>query len=165
MTVARIIKDRVGKVITAAADDSILSVAARLTRHRIGALMVLDAAGNLAGMVLEGDVVRAVAAGEACSASVTASDIMRPCILSCTPATFESELLEIMSDNRVQHLPVLSAGKLVGVVSLGDVVRLRRQKIREMMEELERLAENGRFTANLKHHRNAKPKLGLARTG
>ena len=165
MTVARIMKDKVGRMITAAADDSILSVAARLTRHRIGALMVLDDAGNLAGMILEGDVVRAVAAVQSCSASVTARNIMRPCILSCTPATLESELLEIMSDNHVHHLPVMSAGRLVGVVSLGDVVRLRREKICEMMVELERLAENGRFTANLKHHRNAKPKPSLACTG
>ena len=90
---------------------------------------------------------------------------MRPCILSCTPATLESELLEIMSDSPVQHLPALSAGRLVGVASLGDVVRLRREKICEMMVELERLAENGRFTANLKHHRNAKPKPSLACTG
>ena len=52
MTVARIMKDKVGRMITAAADDSILSVAAGLTRHRIGALMVLDDAGNLAGMIL-----------------------------------------------------------------------------------------------------------------
>ena len=161
MTVARIVKNKVGKVITAAPDDSIMSVAARLARHHIGALVVLDAAGAIAGMILESDVVRAVAAGQAGDAGVTAADIMRPCTLTCSLDTTETELLEIMGDNHVQHLPVMSGGKLSGIVSLGDVVRLRREKIREMLDEVERMAEKGRFTANLRR----RPHISLAKAG
>ena len=98
--------------------------------------MVLDDSGTLAGIIAEADVVRAVAAGEACSASVRARDIMRACNLSCAPHTPASDLLERMSENRVQHLPVLSEGKRIGIVSLGDVLRLRREKIRERLEKL-----------------------------
>lgn len=163
MTVKRIMKDKVNKVISAMPGDSISSVAARLTRHHIGALVVLDEAGGIAGLITERDVMHAVAAGQAYSASVTAQDIMRPCILTCTPETTESELLDIMSDNHVHHLPVISNGRLAGIVSLGDVVRLRREKIREMLADLERLADEGRFTANLKHHRTAKAPSLLAR--
>jgi signal-transduction protein with cAMP-binding, CBS, and nucleotidyltransferase domain len=71
----------------------------------------------------------------------------------------------MMSDNHVQHLPVLSDGRLAGIVSLGDVVRLRREKIREMLTELEQLADSGRFTANLKRRRKAAPHLSLALAG
>lgn len=163
MTVARIIKDKVGKVITAAPDDSIMSLAGRLARHHIGALVVLDPAGSISGMIAEGDVIRAVAGGQACDAGVTAQDIMRPCVLTCTPETTESEILDIMSDNHVHHLPVISNGRLAGIVSLGDVIRLRREKIRELLADLERLADEGRFTANLKHHRTAKAPSTLAR--
>lgn len=165
MTVARIIKNKVGRVITAAPGDSILAVAARLTRHHIGALVVLDKAGAIVGMIRETDVVRAVASGQACTIGVTAQDIMNSCTHTCTPDTPEAELLEMMSEHQVQHLPVLNEGRLAGIVSLGDVVRLRREKIREMLSELEQLADHGRFTANLKRRRSAHPQLSLARAG
>lgn len=165
MTVARILRDKVGKVITASPDDSILSVSGRLARHHIGALVVMNEAGGIAGMILEGDVIRAIAAGQACDAAVTAKDIMRPCGLTCTPETSEAELFEMMSDHHIHHLPVISNCCLAGIVSLGDVVRLRREKIRAMLEELEKLADDGRFTANLKRHRAARPSHSLAKAG
>ncbi|MFO1132053.1 MAG: CBS domain-containing protein [Hyphomicrobiales bacterium] len=165
MTVARIIKNKVGRVITAAPGDSILAVAARLTRHHIGALVVLDKAGAIVGMIRENDVVRAVASGQACTIGVTAQDIMNSCKHTCSPDTPEAELLEMMSEHHVQHLPVLSEGRLAGIVSLGDVVRLRREKIREMLSELEQLADHGRFTANLKRPRAGHPHLSMARAG
>lgn len=153
MTVARIMKDKVSRVITAAPEDSIQSVAARLTRHLIGALVVLDGAGGVAGMILQADVMRAVASGQAYDTDLTAQDIMRPCELTCTPDTSEGELLELLSENHIQHLPVITEGRLSGIVSLGDVVRLRRQKIREMLEEIELQTADGRFTSNLKRRR------------
>jgi len=165
MTVARIIKDKVGKVITAAPGDSIMAVSARLTRHHIGALVVLDKSGAILGMIKETDVVRAVASGQACSVGTTAQDIMRHCPLTCTTDTSEAELLELMGEHHVHHLPVISDGRLAGIVSLGDVVRLRREKIREMLTELEHLADDGRFTANLKRRRGTPPHLSLALAG
>ena len=159
MTVARIMKDKVGKVITAAPDDSIQSVAARLTRHLIGALVVLDEAGGIAGIISQADVLRAVAAGNACDAGVTARDIMQPCVLTCAPDDSEADLLELMSDNHVHHLPVVSDGRLAGIVSLGDVVRLRRAKIKELLEDVEREASHGRFTTNLKRRRSSRENI------
>ena len=113
----------------------------------------------------ENDVVRAVASGQACTIGVTAQDIMNSCKHTCSPDTPEAELLEMMSEHHVQHLPVLSEGRLAGIVSLGDVVRLRREKIREMLSELEQLADHGRFTANLKRPRAGHPHLSMARAG
>jgi len=164
MTVARIIRNKVGRVITARPEDGLMAVAAQLTRHHIGALVVLDGAGGIAGMILERDVVRAVAGGQALAGTLAARDIMKPMALNCTPETSEAELLEMMSENHLQHLPVIGGGKLLGIVSLGDVVRLRREKIRDMLVELEQQAEDGRFTVNLKRRRAAAPRAALART-
>ena len=155
MTVARIMKSKVGRVMTAAPDDGIQSLAARLTRHLIGALAVLDEHGNLAGMILQADVLRVVASGHAHDTDLKARDIMRPCGLTCSPDTSEAELLELMDDNQVQHLPVISEGVLSGIVSLGDVVRLRREKIQQMLLEIEQQTADGHFTAKLKHRRPA----------
>ena len=155
MTVARIMKTKVGRVITAVPDDSILAVAARLTRHLIGALVVLDEVGGVAGLILQSDVLRAVAAGQAHEADITARDIMQPCRFTCSFDTSEAELLDTMSENHIQHMPVISDGRLSGIVSLGDVVRLRREKIRDMLAEIEWQTADGRFTSNLKRQRPA----------
>lgn len=149
MTVARIIENRIGTVITAAPGESIRAAAERLARHAIGALVVVDAAGTILGMVEEADVVRTLAAGEAAMAAATLRDIMTPCPLTCTPDSTEAELMEIMATARVHYVPVVSRGRLAGVVSMGDVVRLRIAKIREVMAGLERRVEAERFTAHL----------------
>lgn len=153
MSVAEIIKDKVGAVITATVGDSLQSIAGKLARHHIGAVVVLDAQGGIAGMVLEGDVVRAVANGQACTEQLTAEHVMSPCRFTCRVETTEQELLDVMCTEKVQYLPVISGGRLAGIVSLGDVVRLRRRKIRAMMQDIERQAETERFTSNLQRRR------------
>ncbi len=148
MTVARIMKSKLGAVITAAPGESIQSVAGRLARHGIGALVVVDAGGRIAGMVLERDVVRAVANEEAAE-TMTARDVMSACTLTCSPDSSEAELLELMCTRHIRYLPVVKDGKLAGIVSQGDLVRLRMEKIREVMIDIERAAEEQRFTASL----------------
>lgn len=163
MTVARIIENKIGTVITAAPGESFRAAAERLARHDIGMLVVVDAAGAIAGMVVDADVVRTVAAGEAAMAKATVRDMMTPCTLTCTPESSEAELMEMMSTARVQYIPVVSSGRLVGVVSLGDVVRLRITKMREVMAGIERQAEAERFTAHLKRRRSAHKPAAIAR--
>lgn len=147
MTVARIMKSKLGAVITAAPGESLHSVAGRLARHGIGTLVVIDAGGRILGMVFERDVVRAVAEGE--GQDLKARDIMSACTLTCSPESSEGEVLELMCTRHIHYLPVVSQGKLAGIVSLGDVVRLRMEKIREVMIGIEREADSQRFTAGL----------------
>ena len=141
MTVARIMKSKLGAVITAAPGESIQSVAGRLSRHGIGALVVV-----------ERDVVRAVA-DEATVEATTARDVMSACNLTCSPESSEAALLETMCTKHVRYLPVVSEGKLVGIVSQGDLVRLRMEKIREVMLDIERAADAQRFTSSLQDRR------------
>lgn len=155
MTVARIIEKSVGTVITAAPGESVRAAAERMARHAIGALVVVDATGAIAGMVVEADVVRTAVAGEPAMDRTSVRHIMAPCPLTCTPDSSDAELMEMMSTARVQYVPVVSDGRLAGVVSLADVVRLRVTKIREVMAGLERQVEAERFTAHLKGSRPA----------
>jgi len=163
MTVARIIQNKIGTVITAAPGESIRTAAERMARHAIGALVIVDAVGTIAGMVLEADVVRAVAAGEEAMASTAIRNVMRPATLTCSPDSTEAELMTMMSETGAQHIPVVRNGHLAGVVSLGDVVRLRVEKIREVMADIERQVDQERFTSNLQRRRNAPPPAALAR--
>lgn len=165
MTVARIIHNRIATAITAAPGESIRTAAGRMARHAIGSLVIVDAGGTLVGMVLEADVVRAAAAGEAAMARTSIRDVMQNTTLTCTPDTTEAELMAMMSAACVRHIPVVSGGRLAGVVSLGDVVRLRVEKIREVMADIERQVDAERFTTNLQRRRAPVKPPALARTG
>lgn len=165
MTVARIIHNKIGTVITAAPGENMRTAAERMARHAIGALVIVDAGGSIVGMVLEADVVRTAAAGEEAMAKTVIREVMRNTTQTCTPDSTEAELMTMMSEARAQHIPVVSNGRLAGVVSLGDVVRLRVEKIREVMADIERQVDAERFTSNLQRRRNASQPAALARTG
>ena len=162
MTVARIMNSKVRTVITAAPGESIRIAAERLARHHIGALVVVDAQGMIAGLVLEGDVVRAMADRETDMDTARVRDIMSSCALTCGLESSEMQVMDLMSAGRVQHIPVISQGRLAGIVSLGDVVRLRMEKIRELMAGIEQQVEAERFTSNLQRRRKAEPRRALA---
>lgn len=162
MSVARIMNNKVQAVITAAPGESLRTAAERLARQHVGALVVVDAQGMIAGMLLDGDVVRAVADREFDTETATVRDIMGPCTLTCGMESSEAEIMELMSTGRVQYLPVISEGQLAGIVSLGDVVRLRMEKIHELMTDIEQQVEAERFTANLQRRREADAPRTLA---
>lgn len=162
MSVARIMNSKVHTVITAAPGENIRTAAERLARHHIGALVVVDAQGTIAGLVLEGDVVRAIADRETNVDTARIRDIMSNCALTCGLESTELEVMELMSAGRVQHIPVISQGRLAGIVSLGDVVRLRMEKIRELMAGIKQQVEAERFTSNLQRRRETEPLRALA---
>lgn len=162
MSVARIMNNKVHTVITAAPGESVRTAAQRLARHHVGALVVIDAQGTIAGMVLDGDVVRALADGETDTDTAIVRDIMSSCTLTCGMESSEAEIMELMSTGHVRYLPVISKGQLLGIVSLGDVVRLRMEKIRELMTDIEQQVEAERFTANLQRRRDADAPRALA---
>lgn len=162
MSVARIMNNKVHAVITAAPGESVRTAAERLARHHVGALVVVDAQGTIVGMVLDGDVVRAAADRDTDIDAATVREIMSSCTLTCGPESSEAEVMDLMSTGRVQYLPVISKGRLSGIVSLGDVVRLRMEKIRELMTDIEQQVEAERFTTILQRRREADAPRALA---
>ena len=138
MTASRILDRKGWEVFTVARSASLQEVVDALARHRVGVLVVTGADGGLAGIVSERDVIAALAGDAAAALSKTAADVMTTAIQTCTPDEPEPELMERMNRSGVRHLPVLANGKLAGLVSLRDVIRLRIEKIDEMMRSIQR---------------------------
>ena len=118
-------------VATIAPEQSVAQLAARLNEHHVGALVVSSDGRTIAGIVSERDVVRALAEGPE-MLSEPVSSIMTSRVFTALPEAHVDELLHLMTDKRVRHIPVTDAdGLLIGIVSIGDVVKTH-------MEELER---------------------------
>jgi CBS domain-containing protein len=129
MSVSQILKHKGNTVVTAALNDSVKSISETLAKNRIGAVIITDARGHIAGIVSERDIVRCVAERGSSALALSASDIMTKHVKTCSEADSETELMALMTENRIRHLPVVSAGKLVGMISIGDVVKFRIEAI------------------------------------
>lgn len=141
MTVARILKKKGSSVISVGLKDNIQIVVDTLARNRVGVVVVIDADHGLAGIISERDVVHAMAGDVSSVLTKTAAEIMTTEVETCTLDDPEGEIMQRMSGKGVRHLPVLSAGQLAGIVSMRDVIRLRLEKIDELMRSIEREAE------------------------
>ncbi len=129
MAVAHILKQKGSAVVTVEPSDSVQHIVDTLNRHRIGAVVVVDPSGGIAGIVSERDVVRAMAGDAAAVVNRTAKDIMTEKVRTCSPIDSEADLMQLMTANRIRHLPVVANGRLAGMVSIGDVVKLRMEQV------------------------------------
>jgi CBS domain-containing protein len=108
-----------------------------MVHHGIGALVVVEA-GALVGMLTERDYLRKIALAGRTSRTTLVREIMSAPIISVRPADEVDHCLALMVERRVRHLPVLERGQLVGLVSMGDLVR---QKVQDKQLEINRLVE------------------------
>ena len=125
MTVAAILKHKGYDIIKIAPTDEIAEVAQVLSDHRIGAVLVMDRADQLLGIVSERDVVRSLSANGAGTLRMTAGQLMTRVLHTVTPDTSVIEAMHVMTNSRVRHLPVMKDGVLIGMISIGDVVKAR----------------------------------------
>ena len=125
MTVAAILKHKGDAVFAVDPTMKVLMIAATLTAKRIGAVLVRDAAGQMLGIVSERDIVRSLAANGPHTLEMTAGQLMTRVIHTVTPATTVVQAMEQMTIGRVRHLPVVEHGTLLGMISIGDVVKAR----------------------------------------
>lgn len=123
MTVSAILKVKGNTIISVRPDTPIMELVSTIASRRIGAVLVLDDAGDLAGIVSERDVVKALAAKGSEVHRLTAGDVMTADVTTVTPATTINEAMELMDRGYFRHLPVLEHGTLLGIVSVRDVVR------------------------------------------
>lgn len=138
MKIDKILQNKGGSVHTVQENDSITDAIAMLNMHRIGALVVLDADGALAGIVSERDIVKRLGKGGATSLTGTVRQCMTAKPFTCTPDTSLDEVMHLMTDRRVRHIPVLEGSTLVGIISIGDVVK---RKIEQVEHEAAALRE------------------------
>jgi len=125
MTVAAILKHKGHQVVTLAPQTRVSAIADLLTRHGIGAAPVVDADGHLVGMVSERDIVAGLARHGADTLAMTVEQIMTAPVQVIDPRTTVPQAMEIMTERRVRHLPVVDGTRMVGLVSIGDVVKAR----------------------------------------
>lgn len=125
MHVAAILKHKGHEVATIDPTAKIAKVVEVLANRRIGAVLVLDAASQLLGIVSERDIVHSLAANGARTLEMTAGQLMTRALRTATPHTTVHEAMTMMTAGRFRHIPVMDNGKLAGIVSIGDVVKAR----------------------------------------
>ncbi len=125
MTVAAILKHNGYQVTTVGPTVPVAEVTEILATHRIGAVLVMDRAEQLLGIVSERDIVRSLAANGTRTLEMTAGQLMTRTLQTATPATTVGEAMHMMTEGRFRHLPVVDHGNVVGLISIGDVVKAR----------------------------------------
>lgn len=135
MSVRNILATKGSDVFTLARDHSGLEAIRALAQYNVGALVVTGSDMSIEGIVSERDIVRAINRVGAKALELPVSEFMTAKVRTCTEDATVPELMELMTEGRFRHLPVERDGKLVGVVSIGDVVKRR-------IEEVEREAED-----------------------
>ena len=128
MTIASVLREKGNAVISVGPTTTVQEIAEIIASKRIGAVLVLEPDERLAGIVSERDVVKAVAAKPQGIHSLLAQDIMTRTVTTATPGTTIEEAMEIMDHGYFRHLPVVEGSKLVGIISIRDVVKARLQR-------------------------------------
>jgi CBS domain-containing protein len=141
MQVKHILREK-GREIISITSDATLSEAARLlARRRIGAVLVLGEDGSLAGILSERDVVRAVSDESVAALARPVSSFMTRGLTTCSEEDTVDGLMELMTNGRFRHVPVVTEGRLVGIISIGDVVKTRiEETVRETISLREYIA-------------------------
>ena len=125
MTVANILRQKGTSVVTAKPGQKLHELMKLMTRHRIGAVIIVNANGEVAGVLSERDVVRALAGHGPDAFDHPVSRYMTEDVTTCTLDDSIEEIMEIMTRGRFRHVPVMEGGELRGIVSIGDVVKIK----------------------------------------
>lgn len=129
MNVASILKLKGRAVATARSDASLHEAAQKLASKKIGAIVIVGPNGAVAGIISERDIIRAVAEHGAAAMSRTISEFMTRNVVSCSEASRLEEMMEMMTKGRFRHLPVIEDNALVGIISIGDVVKYHMAEV------------------------------------
>lgn len=127
MLVNAIIGTKGDDIISVTGDRPLIDCVQVLRKHRIGAVLVMDG-GALSGVLSERDIIRGLANDGGDILTQPASTLMTKEVISCSPDIDLLAALELMTNNRIRHLPVMQGETLLGVVSIGDLVKGRIQE-------------------------------------
>ncbi len=136
MFVSDILAEKGGLVFTVTPGTTVDQIARQLSTRRIGSVLVVDRLDRVVGIVSERDIVRAAATHGWPSLELEASEIMTRNVITCDPDDSIDQIMEMMTSNRIRHLPVVRRGELLGIVSIGDIVKARLEEARNETEAL-----------------------------
>jgi CBS domain-containing protein len=122
MIIGQILKSKTRGVVTASPNDTVCEVAKQLASRKIGAIVILEG-GRVAGIISERDIIRMLAEHGPDALAMPASAGMTREVVSCTGDCTIDEIMELMTRGRFRHLPIVEDGALVGIISIGDVVK------------------------------------------
>lgn len=134
MHVKSILVEKGHEVLTISAIETVTRAVSTLAQHRIGALVVTSENGSIAGIISERDIIRHIAEDGVSVLGQPVSSVMTVNVKVCTENHTINDVMEMMTRGRFRHLPVERAGLLIGVISIGDVVK---RKIEETEQEAE----------------------------
>lgn len=136
MTVKMILERKGYDVFSAAPETTLGDAVAALAKHKIGAIVIVDDKKAIKGILSERDVVRAIAADGADVLWRPISEIMTIKVSVCSEKHTVNQVMEMMTRGRFRHLPVEKDGRLHGIVSIGDVVKLRIEEVERESQEI-----------------------------
>jgi CBS domain-containing protein len=136
MFVSDILAQKGGLVFTVTPGTTVAQVAQQLSTRRIGSVLVMAGTDSIAGIVSERDLVRALALHGAEALDFEVRQVMTRDVVTCHPDDLIEQVMGMMTDGRFRHLPVLDRGDLIGLISIGDVVKARLTETRHEAEAL-----------------------------
>jgi len=136
MRIADVLRGKGTTVATVGPTATVAELVATLSSYNVGAMPVVDG-GRLVGIVSERDVVRRLNVGGASLLESRVADIMTTDVTTCAPGDLVADLARVMTAGRFRHLPVVEDGELVGIVSIGDLVKARIDLLESEREQLQ----------------------------
>ena len=136
MNVKAILAAKGGDIVSIVPTADLSAAAKLLSEHRIGAVVIRGAGGRLAGILSERDIVRAIAEQGADALAAPVGQVMTRNVTTCGENDSIADIMERMTAGKFRHLPVLRETELIGVVSIGDVVKQRVGEIEQDAEAL-----------------------------
>jgi CBS domain-containing protein len=136
MNITNLLARKGPKVVTVRPDDTIRQALALLAEHNIGALVVVDDGGHPMGILSERDIVRKAARNEKVF-SLRVSSVMTSDVIIGTPQDDLVSVGSTMTEKRIRHLPIVDRDRLVGIVSIGDIVKAHRQELQGEVDTLQ----------------------------
>ena len=129
MTVKAILSTKGGEVLTIEPTTNLAAAAKLLAERKIGALVVIGPDRRVIGIVSERDIVQELAAHGPAALDLPLTEVMTRKVMTCSMSDTISSVMERMTEGKFRHLPVVDQGRLVGVISIGDVVKHRLQEM------------------------------------
>jgi CBS domain-containing protein len=143
MTVRKIIEAKAKQaIISVKPEDDVSAAAASLAKNRIGAVIVTGDGATVDGILSERDIVRALGTSGPGCLSMKVRELMTSSVIGCKMDDTADSVMERMSDGRFRHMPVIDENRLVGVISIGDVVKARIEEIQHDNEALTGMIAN-----------------------
>jgi len=136
-TVSQLLKEKGNQIFSVAPQESVLRAIEIMATRYVGALLVMSE-GSLLGIISERDYARKVILKNRSSHDTPVSDIMTSPVVSVSPEEKVHRCMELMTEGRFRHLPVIKGGRVVGMLSIGDLVKAVIQEQTEHIEQLER---------------------------